>query len=320
MQNNTINTEIVKTMTHSNTVCCANCGGYGHIHKNCNHPITSYGIICFRVLNNQIQYLMIQRKDSLSYIEFLRGKYALNQKQYIMRLFENMTNEERYALLHVDFTTLWKELWQADRNKNFQKEYQEAKYKFEVLKAGYIIKSTDSVLFFDIKYIINNTTSTLYEPEWGFPKGRRNINEDDFSCALREFKEETNLSLKNVYMIKQQPYEEVFTGTNNVRYRHVYYIAYYCNNRHYVYVNPCNKYQCREIQDIKWFSYDEAQGKIRNYNIERKELFKRVNNNILKMILSKVIRLNYRDIQLQQNEQGEGTVNNVRLLQNCSTR
>jgi 8-oxo-dGTP pyrophosphatase MutT (NUDIX family) len=29
------------------------------------------------------------------------------------------------------------------------------------------------------------------EPEWGFPKGRRDTQESDWVCALREFKEET---------------------------------------------------------------------------------------------------------------------------------
>ena len=32
------------------------------------------------------------------------------------------------------------------------------------------------------------------EPEWGFPKGRRNYQEKDYDCAMREFTEETGLS------------------------------------------------------------------------------------------------------------------------------
>jgi 8-oxo-dGTP pyrophosphatase MutT (NUDIX family) len=44
------------------------------------------------------------------------------------------------------------------------------------------------------------------EPEWGFPKGRRNYNEKDIDCALREFSEETGYSkysLKNIENIQQ---------------------------------------------------------------------------------------------------------------------
>jgi ADP-ribose pyrophosphatase YjhB (NUDIX family) len=264
---------------NNKVVSCTNCGGYGHIHKNCNHPTTSYGIICFRFMNNRIEYCMVQRKDSLSYIEFLRGKYSLNQKQYIVKLIENMTIKERKLLLESDFDTLWKNLWQGDRNRNYQKEYSEAKYKFEILKAGYIIKNDKEVTFFSLNNVVQNTESILLEPEWGFPKGRRNINEDDFTCALREFKEETSLLPKNLYIVKHQPYEEVFSGSNNIRYRHIYYLAYLFNKNSY----NQNKFYSKEIQDIQWFDYDDAQAKIRDHNIERKELFKRVNNNVIRM-------------------------------------
>lgn len=277
-------------LNNENTVdkiFCANCGGIGHIHKNCNHPITSYGIICFHIVNKTVRYIMVQRKDSLSYVEFLRGKYKLNQKHYIMKLFENMTISERNLIQTETFESLWKKLWLVDKSKNFMKEFNDAKTKFELLKNGYNLQlhHPDTILFFNIDYILNNTTSVLTEPEWGFPKGRRNINEDDFTCALREFYEETNIPCKYISMLKHQPYEEVFSGSNNVRYRHIYYLAYYgCKETSYLGVNPLNKIQSREIKDIKSFDYHESLLKIRDHNIERRELFKRVNMNVHKML------------------------------------
>jgi 8-oxo-dGTP pyrophosphatase MutT (NUDIX family) len=121
---------------------------------------------------------------------------------------------------------------------------------------------------------------------WGFPKGRRNINEDDVNCALREFREETNISIKNIKMCNDmKPLEEVFSGTNNVRYKHVYYIAKLNSNfgdtNEYT---PCVSSNNIEIKDIRWFDYNEAQSKIRNVNIERKELFKRLNQIVVKTI------------------------------------
>lgn len=270
---------------------CSNCGGIGHIHRQCNHPISSYGIICFRLFNNNIQYLLVQRKDSLSYIEFLRGKYTLNQKHYIMKLIANMTEKERNMLTTRNFSELWKSLWQMHGNEKgrlFQKEYNEAKIKFDLLRTGYILKNEQGISWFSLKYIMDNTTSHLTEAEWGFPKGRRNINENDYVCALREFKEETNMSLNHVSLLQIPPYEEVFTGSNHVRYRHIYYVTMY-NSLQKPSVNPDNKLQCREIKDVRWFSYEEAQDKIRDINIERKELFKRVNNNIKKIISKLVI-------------------------------
>jgi len=56
---------------------CNNCGKNGHIFQNCKHPITSIGLICFRMYDNNIQYLMIKRKHSLGFVEFMRGKYPV---------------------------------------------------------------------------------------------------------------------------------------------------------------------------------------------------------------------------------------------------
>ena len=61
---------------------CNNCGKLGHLFSNCKLPIISIGIICFRYNNNKIEYLMIRRKETLGFIEFMRGKYAINNKEY----------------------------------------------------------------------------------------------------------------------------------------------------------------------------------------------------------------------------------------------
>ncbi len=283
------------SLTNKSPICCANCGGMGHIYKNCNHPVTSYGIICFRLRTNPLtfetypEYIMVQRKDSLSYVEFIRGKYGLEKKTYIMKLIGNMTNKERYALQTGNFDDLWKNLWQADDCKAYQKEYTEAKYKFNALKNGYILRNENNeIYYFNIDYIVNNTSTTLDEAEWGFPKGRRNINEHDFTCALREFREESGINPKNLRVAKYcKPFEEIFSGTNRVRYKHVYYLASCNYNGGYRVLSgsPVSRLQSREIKDVQWFTYEAAQQKIRDYNVERKELFRRVHQVIMKNIM-----------------------------------
>jgi 8-oxo-dGTP pyrophosphatase MutT (NUDIX family) len=272
---------------------CANCGGVGHVYKHCNHPITSYGVICFRLAYNHKlrkiapQFLLVQRKDSLSYVEYIRGKYSYENRSYIMKLFENMTNDERMRITTSDFDILWKELWQITDCSTYQREYNDSRNKFNMLKHGYNIKTDDSHLFFDIQYVLNNTTSVLDQTEWGFPKGRRNINEDDFTCAFREFSEETGIMLEQISVFDHiKPFEEVFSGNNHVRYRHVYYLAISTHPKPASRVNPRNKMQCKEVKDMKWLWYEEAQNLIRPYNVERKELFKRVNQIIEKNIFA----------------------------------
>jgi 8-oxo-dGTP pyrophosphatase MutT (NUDIX family) len=271
-------------------VLCANCGGLGHIYKNCNHPVTSYGVICFRLKLDESsqciypEYLMVQRKDSLSYVEFVRGKYDIERRTYIMQLFANMTRIERDNIQTKSFETLWKTLWQVNDCNLFEREYNEAKTKFEMLKRGIILETEGGPIFFNLEYILNNTNSILDESEWGFPKGRRNINEPDFACALREFSEETGMKQKFLKMVKnQKPFEEVFSGSNRVRYKHVYYLAMCTSTNDTIVFNQTQKHQVvKEIKDVRWFRYTDAQMRIRDHNIERKELFKRINQIVLK--------------------------------------
>ena len=65
---------------------CNNCGKAGHLFHNCKHPITSIGLIVFRMYNNKLQYLLIRRKHSLGFVEFMRGKYPLNNYTYLLDL------------------------------------------------------------------------------------------------------------------------------------------------------------------------------------------------------------------------------------------
>lgn len=269
---------------------CGNCGGSGHIYKNCNHPITSYGIICFQLRldqNNLLipKFLMVQRKDSLSFVEFMRGKYTIDQKTYLMRLVSNMTKTERDNLVNKTFDELWKALWLTEDSKGYIREYTDAKNKFEMLRKGCIMKTNNNVMFyFDTKYIVDNTTCNLLEPEWGFPKGRKNMNEHDMNTALRECREESGVDPNNIYIMNNmKPFEEIFSGTNRVRYRHVYYLGY-CSKAKKKLFNPFNKQQAKEIKDVDWFPFEKALSNIREHNIERRELLKRINCLIIKNI------------------------------------
>lgn len=308
-----------KPRPHKSPVFCANCGGMGHVYKTCNHPVISYGIICFKnfydAKTNSIypKYLMVQRRDSLSYVEFIRGKYELNNRKYIMHLFSKMTPGEREKLGSCTFEDIWSGMWcksasdiahhmsNENNSRNGSKEWREAARKFAALKKGYnVLTNEGETQFFDINWLLENTATQYHETEWGFPKGRRNINEDDMTCALREFREETGMPITRIRVSRDmKPIEEVFTGSNNVRYKHVYYVAKYtppmCKkpNRTHFYqqqesmqlYDPCNIQQAKEVRDVQWFTYQEAQDRIRDTNVERKELFKRLNQFLIKSLV-----------------------------------
>ena len=97
--------------TTKKTIQCLNCGYHGHTIKTCNYPVTSYGIICYHINSNrEIKYLLIQRKDSLCYIEFIRGKYDLNNLNFLCNIFKCITNDEKEITKNKDFDFLWKKL------------------------------------------------------------------------------------------------------------------------------------------------------------------------------------------------------------------
>ena len=55
---------------------CNNCGKTGHSFHQCKLPITSIGVISFKESDKGIQYLMIRRKDTLGYVDFLLSKFG----------------------------------------------------------------------------------------------------------------------------------------------------------------------------------------------------------------------------------------------------
>ena len=103
-----------------NKIICGNCGKIGHIYKNCKFPVMSLGIIAFKYENSSFKYLLIRRKDTLGFVEFLRGKYNINDRNYILNLFKEMTQNEVKRILSDDFDTLWKQLWMEQSIKYFK--------------------------------------------------------------------------------------------------------------------------------------------------------------------------------------------------------
>jgi len=253
--------------------CCRNCGLNGHLYKDCPHPIMSFGIICYKIINNEIKYIMIQRKDSLSFMEFVRGKYNIEDDKYIIKLIEYMTDSEKKLLLTNSFEHIWNYTWCQINQGTFKhtKEYIESKNKFDIIITDSNIKNILSV-----KNSNNNNES---EQEWGFPKGRKKLKEADIDCAVREFCEETQLNNNDIEIDKNIiPFQEIFFGTNNILYKHVYYIAKIINDNAEIQLDNTCIEQIREIRSLKWFSNEEVLNHIKNHNTERIKIFKKAHS------------------------------------------
>ena len=250
---------------------CNNCTNQGHLFNQCKMPITSVGIVSFIKEKDTLKYLMICRKDSLGYIEFLRGKYPLYNKDYIQTLVDEMTISEKERIISNSFDDLWKGLWGDFIGIQYRSEEKHAREKFIQIKRGIQIYNEGS---YDITTLVKESQTNWITPESGFPKGRRNYQETDITCAYREFNEETGFMKEDLDMITNiQPYEEIFIGSNFKSYRHKYYIAELIAEN----ITP-NKFQRSEVSDMRWLTLDKCLSIIRPYNLEKIQLIKDINN------------------------------------------
>jgi 8-oxo-dGTP pyrophosphatase MutT (NUDIX family) len=277
---------------------CSNCGLVGHTYRDCHSPVTSFGTILFRIHNpswsqekllsgtplsltgvepyfQNIEVLLIQRRDSLGYVDLLRGKYSVNDADYIRKQIHGMTDKERQKLLTTDFDTLWAEMWGSESTDlHYKKDKENSRNKLMAIREGITLDVSGNSA--NLQDFVDQCTVHWETPEWGFPKGRRDGNESDLECALREMQEETGLTPEDICIIHNlEPLNETFFGSNHVHYCHKYYIVYVPDGSQVQY-QADNPHMRREIGGIGWFPLNEALQKLRADNVEKREILLRV--------------------------------------------
>jgi len=271
---------------------CTNCGGQGHTFRQCIAPVTSYGVIMVRpqegfdllseLANSQgnltgmekqtLEYLLIQRRDSLGFIELIRGKYKMNDIEYIRLHMNGITLDERRRYCDGPFEELWNGIWGLHRSHLYKNEYEIAKTKWEQIQKGVVDSKGKTWTALSIADTCDPGFNT---PEWGFPKGRRESQESDYVCAMREMFEETGVKEEDVIPIQNlEPVIESFFGSNNVHYCHKYYIVWVPRELE-IKFDTGNEHMRKEIGDIKWMTLDEGLARIRPQNIEKREVLLR---------------------------------------------
>jgi predicted NUDIX family NTP pyrophosphohydrolase len=288
----------LKGLNIKNNNICNNCSKHGHLFHQCKLPIISYGIIAFRHSSAGLQFLMIRRKDSFGYIDFIRGKYPSNNIEQLQNIINEMSINEKQQLLSQPFETLCKQMW-GEHNMQYRSEEINSQKKFELLKHGITIDDEVHTL----KSLIENSPTHWSETEWEFPKGRRNYQENDLDCALREFSEETGYLQSDISIVENvMPFEEIFIGSNYKSYKHKYYLAY-MNTDQFINANTnvtssatfitqqssrvdnLQNFQRSEVSKIAWKTCEECIDLIRPYNLEKKQLIININKVLTDYIL-----------------------------------
>ena len=265
--------------------------------------LISYGIICYKkfkseTIDNKNQQphevpqnkhkhkiILIRRKNTIGYVEFLRGKYELDKPEYLIKLFDYMTIQEKKNILEIqDFDSLRGLLGMTKKNNIYKAEYEKAHKKFNILKSNESkepdkSRNPDMLGNITLKYLISQSSTKWTETEWGIPKGRKQQKEMDLNCGIREFVEETNINSNDFKVLfNVKPIVEEYTSINGINYKHVYYFAHFINEKDELCIDPKNKNQTSEINGIQWVDREECQTKIRDYYIEKKEVIEKAFN------------------------------------------
>ena len=304
---------------------CINCNMNGHYYYNCKKPSLSSGIIAVRLKSTHIeccenhsseeeskkelQFLMVKRKHTFGFIDFVRGKYSVNDKKHLLGMINEMTIVEKRKIKTDTFDELWQYLWGINANtgthdargkkQSYDNEKKHSENKLNTLKMGVYLEKTN----YNLENLINESSTNWSESEWEFPKGRKNISETDIECAFREFREETGINNNNLKLIRNLlPYEETFIGSNYESYKNKYFVCienscYNKQNNVVITDSEGNIIKTRmptsllksereqmfdknEISDVQWFSYSVCLQKIRPYNKEKTRMLESINNTL----------------------------------------
>lgn len=258
---------------------CSNCRSRNHTKDSCTYPAMSFGVIMCKIIPSDknvtneeikkrlggstevlpkfdytIQYLLISRKHSVDLVEFSRGTYHPNDKEKLKIIFSNITSEEKKIIAEAkSFDDIWCYVWNT-KIENGQLKFEKKKHKTDYRRAKY---NYEFLLRNGLNKLLIETPSKKIE--WGFPKGKKNKNESNFSCAKREFEEETGLKNNEYFLIKNiLPEKETFIGSDNKNYNYVYYTGVINDTNISLKIDQLNRHQCNEIGNIKWATYEEA--------------------------------------------------------------
>lgn len=332
---NNLEDQFRQKLIHKN-MGCDNCGSSTHDYRSCKEPTTSWGIILVKVFNqlmltkdgkmddvrkfdkiegikinnmnefnevtnsmNAIKFLIVRRKHSLGYTEFIRGNYKKDNIDGIIYLFQQMTPHEISRIASAEsFVDLWDDFWAGDSRKKMfnKKQFTDSKDNFECLKYKIGVD-------LPLDFYVNKVKPQYVYPEWGFPKGRKQRGESDIECAVREFCEETGYSQQDIKILGNvKPIIENMIGTNGVSYRFIYYLAEDISSNIPI---ICEK-NSNEIGDIGFFTYEETLQLFREYHIEKRNIAK----NVFMFYLENLIKKDSFDEQIVEEKVDDDIKNN----------
>ena len=205
--------------------------------KKINVVKNSAGIIIFS--NDFQRVILIRKRFTYSYFDFVIGKYNRTNKSYLIKLFNNMTVAEKLIILSLNFEQIWYHIFLTTEKSNDYYKYYTKFYNAFLLNDN--IKLLKSLIISS-----NNNTSLLWEP----PKGRKKNKESNVNCAIREVTEETKINQDLYKIIPNYKYKRSIVE-NGVKYNTIYYVAKYKHRNIISNINLGSTLQVSEIDKIE---------------------------------------------------------------------
>lgn len=141
----------------------------------------SYGVLLFTGQGEDRKYLIVQNRDSESFIYFfLAWNIDRWNEHYLLKVIKGFSRDELNRLLYYPFDLIYTDLYVNHVKGTFQRQYNRAKFNY-----NYFHSRKDWV-----KLCQNAPTMEI---KWGFSKGRIENGENPFKCAIRELQEEVGI-------------------------------------------------------------------------------------------------------------------------------
>lgn len=204
----------------------------------------SFGVACCRVHKGTPEVLIVRKRISYAYAQFVRGHYD-GKRSNLLRLFGKMTVEDKCAVGSLSFAHIWYR-WSLGRVPAGHSFFV-AKMKFEstfLADGGHSLRSLLA-------------GSGNCREVWEIPKGkRRNKAETGLSAAMREFYEETGVARQDYRLIPCAARECSYID-DGATYQSVYFVGMVARIFEPT-VNFARTEQSREISDIRWAGIETA--------------------------------------------------------------
>lgn len=160
----------------------------------------SYGIACCKPSSVGVHLIMIKKRFTYAYFDFIFGKYDAKDIRGLKELFSRMTYWEKMLIMEGDFNNMWNRLMNTNKNirlaprSDIESCYPSKKQRFESL-----FRSDQRKL----REVLNNTA--IADSIWELPKGHPIKGEKPIDTAIREFREETGGTLADYDILYDCP-------------------------------------------------------------------------------------------------------------------